>query len=184
MSSFTIKRNGMALFYLIPAIFVGYPFFHQVAFDSDVFFNIFTLFLYGLFGMFFTISTYVNMSYHVKVKNEEINFNQVATIPFTSIKGAYLGTLDDLKSIEERDNLPLESFKDERLTHLFTVKTSKRGKYPAGVFLALNVGHTMYLIQASYFTRSDVQKLIDSIERHGIHVERFEVKRMLHEKVL
>lgn len=184
MTTFTLKREGMFLFYSIPLIFIGYPFLHQVLFQSDVFQNIFTLFLYGIFSFTIVMRMYTHMSYFVGVSETAINFNNVATIPFNSIKGAYLGTIKDLESVEKRDNLPLESFKDEKIAHLFKVKASKRGNYPAGVFLVLHVGHTIYLIQASYFKRAQIEKLIETVESKAVQVERFEQKRMLHTKVI
>lgn len=184
MSAFTLKREGMFLFYFIPVIFIGYPFLHQFVFQSIVFQNIFMISLYILFSTITIIMMYMRVSYFVRVTDKAINFNNVATIPFGSIKGAYLGTLEDLKSVEQRDNLPIESFKDEKIAYLFKVKESKGGKYPVGVFLALHVGDTVYLIQASYFKRSEMDKLIQVVESKSVQVERFETKRMLHTKVL
>lgn len=184
MSPINLRRQGMSLFYLIPVIFVGYPFFHEVLFQSDVFRNIFTLFLYGLFSVTLTIVMHTHLSYFVRVSETSINFNGVAQIPFDTIKGAYLGTISDLESIEKRDKLPLESFKDDYFTNLFRVEESKCGNYPKGVFLALHVGHTIYLIQASYFKRSEMERLIDRLEANAVPVERFELGRAPQTKVL
>jgi hypothetical protein len=170
----TIKRQSTSLMYLTPFLFIIYPFIHNPLFGEIFTIENFPVLI--LYAVLATIASFVMFDYlrfQLTIKQQQLIVNKVSSVSFKDIQKAYIGTLSYLISIEERDELPLSTFKDERIAHLFKEKENKKkgNDYATGVFLVLRAKYQLYFIQADFFSKEDFDKLVGIVKEKGVEVE-------------
>lgn len=168
---FTIKRKGISsLFLTITLFLIGYPFIHNYFFGflSPIIDKSSILF-YLILSTGFVYLLYRISQFTVKVTEDHVVINHVATVPYQDITKVYVGRFSFIESFEERDKLPLLPFKDKSLEGFFLNKSEK--SFPTGYFMVLHTPTNLFFIKASYFDKKSFIKLLLALDGKNVQIE-------------